>query len=104
MLLIHHLHNLPLRLLIASDLPGKESWEMEFDMFLFVFVAVVNQRYEPEVQSPGGFLNNNVVFRCSVPSFVKEHVSVTSWLQKPAFYIYPSTMSGKYVLICLGLF
>lgn len=69
-----------------------------YGFVLFVFFAVVNQRYEPEVQSPGGFLNNNVLFRCSVPSFVKEHVSVTSWLQQPAFNIYPSTISGKYGL------
>lgn len=65
--------------------------------FFFLFFSVVNQRYEPEVQSPGGFLNNNVLFRCSVPSFVKEHVSVTSWLQQPAFNIYPSIISGKFI-------
>jgi hypothetical protein len=57
--------------------------------------AVVTQRYEPEVQSPGGFLGNDVVIRCNVPAFVKEHVTVTSWLQEPAFNIYPSTVSGE---------
>ncbi|XP_068082151.1 cell adhesion molecule Dscam2 [Anabrus simplex] len=65
--------------------------------------AVVNQRYEPEVQSPGGFLGNNVIIRCSVPSFVKDHVTVTSWLQEPAFNIYPSTVSdGKYHMLPSG--
>ncbi|XP_025073056.1 Down syndrome cell adhesion molecule-like [Pogonomyrmex barbatus] len=54
--------------------------------------AVVNQRYDPEVQSPSGFLGNNVLMRCNVPSFVRDHVTVTSWLQEPAFNIYPSTM------------
>nr|CAD7393256.1 unnamed protein product [Timema cristinae] len=55
--------------------------------------GMVNQHYEPEVQSPGGFLGNNVIIRCSVPSFVKERVSITSWLQEPSFNIYPSTVS-----------
>ncbi|KAK6634651.1 hypothetical protein RUM43_012052 [Polyplax serrata] len=65
--------------------------------------AVVNQRYDPEVQSPGGCLGSNVMFRCSVPSFVKDYVSVTSWLQLPAFNIYPSTISdGKYHMLPTG--
>ncbi|XP_048510955.1 Down syndrome cell adhesion molecule-like protein Dscam2 isoform X2 [Athalia rosae] len=65
--------------------------------------AVVNQRYDAEVQSPGGFLGNNVLMRCSVPSFVREHVAVTSWLQEPSFNIYPSTISdGKYHMLPTG--
>jgi hypothetical protein len=62
------------------------------------FFAVVTQRYEPEVQSPGGFLGNDVIIRCNVPAFVKEHVTVTSWLQEPSFNIYPSPVSGKWKL------
>ncbi|XP_051167558.1 cell adhesion molecule Dscam2-like isoform X4 [Leptopilina boulardi] len=65
--------------------------------------AVVHQRYGPEVQSPGGFLGNNVLMRCNVPSFVRDHVSVTSWLQEPSFNIYPSTISdGKYHMLPSG--
>ncbi|XP_032663875.1 Down syndrome cell adhesion molecule-like protein Dscam2 isoform X5 [Odontomachus brunneus] len=65
--------------------------------------AVVNQRYDPEVQSPSGFLGNNVLMRCNVPSFVRDHVTVTSWLQEPAFNIYPSTMGdGKYHMLPTG--
>lgn len=60
--------------------------------------AVVNQRYDPEVQSLGGFLSNNVLMRCNVPSFVRDHVTVTSWLQEPSFNIYPSIVSGTYKL------
>lgn len=70
------------------------------------FFAVVIQRYEPEVQGPGGFLGNDVIIRCNVPAFVKEHVTVTSWLQEPSFNIYPSTVSGEYtpLSICVMLF
>lgn len=62
-------------------------------------LSVVNQRYDPEVQSLGGFLGNNVLMRCNVPSFVRDHVTVTSWLQEPAFNIYPSTMSGTPLIL-----
>ncbi|XP_014485965.1 PREDICTED: Down syndrome cell adhesion molecule-like protein Dscam2 isoform X3 [Dinoponera quadriceps] len=65
--------------------------------------AVVNQRYDPEVQSPSGFHGNNVLMRCNVPSFVRDHVTVTSWLQEPAFNIYPSTLGdGKYHMLPTG--
>lgn len=68
---------------------------MDTEWNLSLRVAVVNQRYDPEVQNPSGFLGNNVLMRCNVPSFVRDHVTVTSWLQEPAFNIYPSTMGGK---------
>ncbi|XP_017790457.1 PREDICTED: Down syndrome cell adhesion molecule-like protein Dscam2 [Habropoda laboriosa] len=65
--------------------------------------AVVNQRYDPEVQCPGGFLGNNVLMRCNVPGFVRDHVTITSWLQEPSFNIYPSTMGdGKYHMLSSG--
>jgi len=56
---------------------------------------VVNQHYEPEVQNPGGIVGNTVIMRCTVPAFVKDYVTVTSWLQEPNFNIYPSTVSGE---------
>lgn len=59
------------------------------------YFAVVNQRYEPEVQNPAGFLHGNVLIKCNIPSFVKEYVSVTSWLQEPSFNIYPSLEGGE---------
>lgn len=58
-------------------------------------LAVVNQRYEPEVQNPGGFIGSNVLIKCNIPSFVKEYVTVTSWLQEPNFNIYPSLEGGN---------
>ncbi|KAL6426412.1 hypothetical protein ACFW04_009120 [Cataglyphis niger] len=65
--------------------------------------AVVTQRYDPEVQSPSSFLGNNVLMRCNLPSFVRDHVTVTSWLQEPVFNIYPSTMGdGKYHMLPSG--
>lgn len=61
----------------------------------FLYIIVVNQRYEPEVQNPGGFIGANVLMKCNIPSFVKDYVTVTSWLQEPSFNIYPSMESGE---------
>ncbi|XP_030383245.1 Down syndrome cell adhesion molecule-like protein Dscam2 [Scaptodrosophila lebanonensis] len=55
-----------------------------------VIKAVVQQRYEPEVQNPGGFIGSNVLIKCNIPSFVKDYVTVTSWFQEPNFNIFPS--------------
>lgn len=52
--------------------------------------------YEAEVQNPGGFLGGNVLIKCNIPTFVKEYVRVTSWLQEPAFNIFPALTSGIY--------
>lgn len=57
---------------------------------------VVNQLYDPEVQNPAGFIGSNVLLKCNIPNFVKDYVSVTSWLQEPSFNIYPSMESGKF--------
>lgn len=57
---------------------------------------VVNQQYDPEVQNPAAFIGSNVLMKCNIPTFVKDYVSVISWLQEPSFNIYPATESGKY--------
>ncbi|KAH8349353.1 hypothetical protein KR084_001255, partial [Drosophila pseudotakahashii] len=46
--------------------------------------------YDPEVRSPHGFKGNNVLIKCSIPAYVKDFVTVTSWLQEPNVNIYPS--------------
>lgn len=65
----------------------------------FLGFTVVNQRYDPEVQNPGGFAGGNVLIKCNIPSFVRDYVTVTSWLQEPAFNIYPSLTGGEYILV-----
>ncbi|KAH8385266.1 hypothetical protein KR009_003448, partial [Drosophila setifemur] len=59
--------------------------------------------YEPEVQNPGGFVGSNVLIKCSIPSFVKDYVAVTSWLQEPNFNIFPSIEGdGKHHMLFTG--
>lgn len=79
----------------SDPVPSTLSRRSFFERLCCLRVSVVNQRYDPEVQCPGGFLGNNVLMRCNVPSFVRDHVTITSWLQEPSFNIYPSTMGGE---------
>lgn len=67
--------------------------------------AIVQQRYNPEVLNPAGFIGGNVLIRCNIPSFVKDFVTVTSWLQQePTFNIYPSTDGGKIFVYNLHMY
>lgn len=81
----------------------RETIEL-FYFFFFICVKlvhwnkVVNQLYDPEVQNPAGFIGSNVLIKCNVPTFVKDYVSVTSWLQEPSFNIYPSMESGELIV------
>ncbi|XP_031785655.1 Down syndrome cell adhesion molecule-like protein Dscam2 isoform X10 [Nasonia vitripennis] len=66
--------------------------------------AVVAQAYKVEVEVIGGASRGcTAVLRCVVPSFVRDLVRVVSWLQEPAFYIYPSLQGdGKFHLLPTG--
>ncbi|CAB0034504.1 unnamed protein product [Trichogramma brassicae] len=66
--------------------------------------AVVAQAYKVEVEVIGGASRGcTAVLRCVVPSFVRDLVKVVSWLQEPAFYIYPSLQGdGKFHLLPTG--
>ncbi|XP_071438868.1 cell adhesion molecule Dscam2-like isoform X2 [Hetaerina americana] len=52
--------------------------------------AVVLQHYEISVYDAHVVLGNTAVLRCNIPSFVKDYMAVTSWLQDNHFNIYPS--------------
>lgn len=41
-------------------------------------------------------LGCTAILRCVIPTFVKEHVRVVSWVQDPAFFIYPSLQGGTH--------
>jgi hypothetical protein len=57
---------------------------------------VVAQAYKVDVEVHGASRGCTAILRCVVPSFVKELVRVVSWVQEPAFYIYPSLQGGGY--------
>jgi hypothetical protein len=57
---------------------------------------VLHQRYDLEVQNPGGFIGSNVIIKCIIPQFVKDYVRVTSWLEEPLHNIYPTLEGGEF--------
>ncbi|XP_015600048.1 Down syndrome cell adhesion molecule-like protein Dscam2 isoform X2 [Cephus cinctus] len=65
--------------------------------------AVVRQKYEVQVQNVHVLPGNTGVLKCQIPAFVKEFVTVTSWVQDSAFNIYPTTHSDeKYHMLPTG--
>ncbi|XP_071541356.1 cell adhesion molecule Dscam2-like [Panulirus ornatus] len=59
--------------------------------------AVVVGEYEVQVYDQLVMAGNTAVLRCAVPSYVREYVTVTSWLHDSSFNIYPSLHGdGKY--------
>ncbi|XP_071439149.1 cell adhesion molecule Dscam2-like [Hetaerina americana] len=65
--------------------------------------AVVKQNYEVQVNDAFVMNGNTAVLKCDIPAFVKDHVSITSWVQDSSFNIYPSPDSdGKYHMLPTG--
>lgn len=58
-------------------------------------ISVVAQSYKVDVETLAASRGCTAILRCVVPSFVKELVRVVSWVQEPAFFIYPSLQGGE---------
>lgn len=67
-----------------------------FSIFVFLF-SVVAQAYKVDVEVLAASRGCTAILRCVVPMFVKELVRVVSWVQEPAFYIYPSLQGGNII-------
>nr|CAD7426255.1 unnamed protein product [Timema monikensis] len=63
-----------------------------------MFVSVAMQEYTIDAGSSIVVRGNSAVLRCIVPSFVKDFIKVTSWLQDGNFNIYPSRDGESYFL------
>ncbi|KAJ9582820.1 hypothetical protein L9F63_022839, partial [Diploptera punctata] len=54
-------------------------------------LIVVLQYYEVQVYYNKNVIRGNTaVLKCTIPSFVREYITVTSWVQDSKFNIYPS--------------
>lgn len=67
---------------------------------------MVAQAYKVDVEVLAASKGCTTILRCVIPTFVKELVRVVSWVQEPAFYIYPSLQGGIlyhlfYIHICI---
>jgi len=61
---------------------------------------VVLQYYEVQVYYNKNVIRGNTaVLKCTIPSFVREYITVTSWVQDSKFNIYPTTKGGKLSLL-----
>lgn len=68
---------------------------LRFFFFSQQFLSVVAQSYKVDVEILAASRGCTAILRCVVPSFVKELVRVVSWVQEPAFFIYPSLQGGE---------
>lgn len=64
------------------------------------YFSVVLQYYEVQVYYSKSFIRGNTaVLKCTIPSFVREYITVTSWVQDSKFNIYPTAKGGKLSLL-----
>lgn len=70
-------------------------WTTHTYTYPFYF-AVVLQYYEIQVYySKNVIRGNTAVLKCTIPSFVREYITVTSWIQDSKFNIFPTPKGGK---------
>lgn len=62
---------------------------------IFCSHLVVAQAYKVDVEVLPASRGCTAILRCVIPTFVKELVRVVSWVQEPAFFVYPSLQGGK---------
>ena len=62
---------------------------------IFFYPTVVVGEYEVQVYDQLVILGNTAILRCAVPAYVKDYVTVTSWVHDQVFSIYPSLHGGK---------
>lgn len=74
-----------------------------FFQFFFVRYLVVAQSYKVEVETLAAPRGCTAILRCVIPTFVREYVRVVSWVQEPAFFIYPSLQGGMCTYIFYAL-
>ena len=65
-------------------------------MMTKMIFSVSNQRYEIDILRESVILGNDAIFRCSIPSFVSDFVSVDSWVDSEANNLGSSSLTfGK---------
>ena len=57
--------------------------------------SVVGQEYQSEIISEHVILGNDVLFKCSIPSFVADFVAMEAWIDSEAASHYLNDNYGK---------
>lgn len=60
-------------------------------------VPVVRQHYDVQVYRAHVLAGNTAVLSCVIPSYVKEHVTVTSWFRDDSILLPGRADMGKYI-------
>lgn len=65
----------------------------------YIFLSVVKQPYKIQVFDEYTVTGNTAVLRCSIPSFMKDYVIVTSWIRDDSRTIVASPDRGKHFFL-----
>lgn len=62
---------------------------------LIFFLSVIKQQFDPQVYDDFVVRGNTAVLRCHLPTFVREYVSVDSWIRDDKQVLKRNDMKGK---------
>ena len=67
--------------------------DIYFSQSYSAYISVSSQRYEIDILRESVILGNDALFKCSIPSFVSDFVSVDSWVDSEANNLGSSSLS-----------
>lgn len=65
---------------------------------MIFFLTVIKQRFSPQVYDDFVVRGNTAVLRCHLPTFVKEYVSVDSWIRNDDYVLKMGDTRSKFVI------
>ena len=70
---------------------------------ILLLFPVTSQRYEIDILRESIIVGNDAIFKCSIPSFVSDFVSVESWIDSEANVLgFSSINFGKFSFVGTG--
>ena len=76
---------------------------MSWYILIFLLFPVTSQRYEIDILRESIIVGNDAIFKCSIPSFVSDFVSVESWIDSEANVLGSSSINfGKISFVGTG--
>ena len=65
----------------------------------FFSISVILQDYQTEISNEHIILGNEAIFKCSIPSFVSDFVTVEAWLDNEAKSFELKNLYGKFAIL-----
>ena len=80
--------------IVVGILSGVNSIkDIYFSQSYSAYISVSSQRYEIDILRESVIMGNDALFKCSIPSFVSDFVSVDSWVDSEANNLGSSSLS-----------